>query len=134
MDCLFCKIIKGEVPSQKVYEDDKCFAFLDINPVNKGHTLVVHKQHSKDLFDSTPEMLRELITCVQKVSKAVKEGVNADGINIGQSNGSDAGQVIFHLHFHIMPRFKNDGRKLWHGDKASEEELKEVKERVVSQL
>jgi len=119
-DCLFCKIIDGEIPSMKIYEDENALAFLDINYVNQGHTLVIPKQHSKNIFDIEKESLHKTIEVVKKVSKIIKESLNADGVNIHLNNESDAGQVIFHTHFHIIPRFKNDNIKMW--------EMKEYKE------
>jgi len=112
MDCIFCKIIKGEIPSNKIYENQNTYAFLDINPVNHGHTLVIPKKHYINIFDTPEETLKQLILTIKKITPAIKKAVNADGINIGLSNEQAAGQAVFHIHFHIMPRFKNDGLKL----------------------
>lgn len=131
-DCLFCKIIKGELPSSKVYENDKILAFLDISPVNKGHTLVIPKEHYENIYDIPEEILKEVIAAVKKISIAVKKGVNADGISIGQSNESSAGQVVHHIHFHIMPRFSDDGLKLWPQHSYEEGEIDKIKEKIVS--
>jgi histidine triad (HIT) family protein len=110
--CIFCKIIKGEIPCTKVYEDDKVLAFLDISPVNKGHTLVIPKKHYETLMDVPDDLLCETMKIIKKLSKAVMKTVKADGINISINNYKAAGQLVLHLHVHIMPRFSNDGLKL----------------------
>lgn len=114
-DCVFCKIIKGEIPSDKIYEDDNFFAFLDINPVNFGHTLLIPKGHSENLYDLPDEILKKTAPLIKKIAIAVKKSVNADGINIVMNNDSAAGQVVTHAHFHIVPRFANDGFRHWRG-------------------
>ena len=103
-DCLFCKIISGEIPSAKVYEDEYSFAFLDINPINPGHTLLVPKRHFANLYETSDETLKELTPIIKKLAIAVKKAVSADGINIGMNNDPAAGQLVFHAHFHIIPR------------------------------
>src|SRR3989344_1406990 len=114
-DCLFCKIIAGEIPAQEVYEDDTVIAFLDIHPVNIGHTLVIPKEHSVNLYDTPDETLAHTMVIVKKLSVAVKEATGADGINIEMNNEPVAGQIIFHPHLHIVPRFSGDGFTHWHG-------------------
>ncbi len=108
-ECLFCKIVRGEIPSGKVYEDSGFIAFLDINPRNPGHTLVVPKKHYETLFDVPDNETGEMILIVKKVASAVKNTMKAEGISIGQSNGRAAGQVIPHLHFHVIPRYMSEG-------------------------
>ncbi|MBI2232885.1 MAG: HIT family protein [Candidatus Aenigmarchaeota archaeon] len=108
MDCLFCKIIRGEIPSRKVYEDKDSVAFLDINPANPGHTLVMPKKHAENIFDADDEMLGRVIVAAKAISKKIKDSLNADGINVIQNNGRHAGQIVNHIHFHIIPRFAND--------------------------
>ena len=115
--CIFCKILKREIPCTKIYENDKVLAFLDIGPVSKGHTLVIPKEHYETIIDIPEDLLKEVIAITKKVSKAVKQGVEADGISIGQSNYKSAGQVVPHLHFHIMPRFEDDGYETVFNDK-----------------
>jgi len=112
-DCIFCKIINGEIPCSKVYEDNEFLAFLDITPINKGHILVIPKKHFVNILDCEEDVLKKIGPILKKLSLAVKKGVNADGIVIGQNNGEYAGQVVMHLHFHIIPRFKEDGLKHW---------------------
>lgn len=133
-DCVFCKIVKGEIPSQKVYENDKVLAFLDINPVNSGHTLVIPKSHHKDLFSTPEEVLSDIIVRTKKIAVAIIKAVGADGVNLGMNNRPAAGQVVFHTHLHIMPRFEGDGLKHWPSKKISEDELVEVQKSIQSNL
>jgi histidine triad (HIT) family protein len=114
-ECLFCKIIKGDVPSHKVYEDDKFIAFLDINPVTPGHVLVVPKEHYNNILDADDDIMCEIGKILKKVSQAVCRGVGTDDFNLMQNNGEGGGQVINHLHWHIVPRYPDDGLKLWPG-------------------
>ncbi len=130
-NCIFCKIVKGEIPSSKVYEDEHSLAFLDIAPVHKGHTLVIPKRHFEDLTKIPEKDLQELIKSVKKVSIAVEKAVKADGFNLNISNKKAAGQVIFHAHFHIIPRFENDGLKLWpKGFNYKEGEMQEFAKKI----
>ena len=101
--CTFCKIVRKEAPASPVYEDDKVIAFLSINPINIGHTLVVPKKHYENIYEIPEEEVTYLYKIVKKVAYAVKNAVSAEGIRIVQNNGEAAGQVIFHLHVHIIP-------------------------------
>ena len=112
-NCLFCKIIKGEVPSYKIYEDEKTLAFLDVNPVSRGHTLVIPKKHTRNLFDISKEDLIAVSVVIKKVAQILKNKLGIDGINVLQANEEIAGQSVFHIHFHIIPRYKNDGLHLF---------------------
>jgi len=112
-DCLFCKIIAGEIPSHKIYEDDRAVAFLDIRPINPGHTLIVPKAHAADLRESSVEDAAHAIEVVKKLAPAILAAVGADAFNFSANTGAAAGQVIFHTHFHVMPRFGGDGYKPW---------------------
>lgn len=133
-DCIFCKIIKGDIPSQKVYEDDKTFAFLDINPISKGHTLVIPKKHSIDLLVADAEDLNAIISTCQKIADACMKGLKADGISLDVSTKPAAGQVVMHTHFHIIPRWKDDGLKHWPGHKLSESEMKDIQDKIKNSL
>ena len=115
MDCLFCKIVAGEILAHKVYEDDNFIAFLDIKPINPGHTLIIPKAHYRNLFDLPYELMSELGPLIKKVALVVKEATGADGLNIGWNNEPAAGQLIYHSHTHIIPRFAGDGFEHWHG-------------------
>jgi len=108
MDCIFCKIIAGEIPSSKVYEDEDFIAFLDIQPNNFGHTLLVPKKHFVNVYDTSEEVGSKIYPLLTKISNAVKKATGCDGINIIQNNEADAGQVVFHSHIHIIPRYKDD--------------------------
>ncbi|MBI2121007.1 MAG: HIT family protein [Parcubacteria group bacterium] len=112
-DCIFCKIVAGEIPSAKIYEDEHALAFLDANPNNHGHTLVVPKTHAKNILDISGDALAQTMPTLKKVSRAVFDGMGAAGLNITMNNERPAGQVIFHLHIHIIPRFEGDGLKVW---------------------
>lgn len=112
-DCIFCKIIAGEIPCDRIYETDAILAFLDIAPINKGHALVIPKQHHATLFDLPSELGSELVRGLRKVGRAVMEATGADGINVGMNNFEAAGQLVFHAHFHVIPRFRDDGLVLW---------------------
>jgi histidine triad (HIT) family protein len=105
--CTFCKIVRKEAPASSVYEDDKVIAFLSIQPINIGHTLVVTKKHYENIYEIPEEEVAHLYKIVKKVAYAVKNAVPAEGIRIVQNNGEAAGQVIFHLHVHIIPMTKD---------------------------
>ncbi len=112
-DCIFCKIVRGEIPCCKIYETDQVLAFLDIAPVIHGHALLVPKEHYATLFDLPASLGQELLAALQVVGKAVMDGVGAAGLNVGMNNFSAAGQLVPHAHFHLIPRFSDDGLKLW---------------------
>lgn len=111
-ECIFCKIIRGEVPCYKLYEDDETIAFLDINPATKGHSLVIPKSHSDSMNMASEEMIDSVYKTVKKVSDLIIRKLEPDGYNILQNNGAVAGQVISHLHVHIIPRYIDDGIRL----------------------
>lgn len=109
-DCLFCKIIDGQIPSLKVYEDEHVFAFMDIMPLTKGHTLLIPKAHCKDLFEMPEEVARNLYAAAPKVANAIKAAFNPVGMNTVNNNGEAAGQTVFHYHLHLIPRYdEKDG-------------------------
>ncbi|MDP7651740.1 MAG: HIT family protein [Rhodospirillales bacterium] len=107
-DCIFCKIIDGDIPSFKVFEDEKTLTFMDISPVNPGHVLVIPKYHAPDLMQIPTDWLMATVATAQTVAQAVDKALKPDGINILQSNGPAAGQSVFHLHVHIIPRTAGD--------------------------
>jgi len=110
--CVFCKIVQKEAPANVVYEDDKVIAFMSIQPINVGHTLVVPKKHYENIYEIPEDEVAYLYRIVKKLSYAVQKAVNAEGIRIVQNNGAAAGQVVFHLHVHIIPMSK--GRQWVH--------------------
>lgn len=123
-DCIFCKIISGEIPAVKIYEDDDVLSFLSIAPINKGHTLVIPKKHITNIFDSDKETFSKVMNVVHKLSPFIKDATDASGINIGINNESSAGQEVFHLHVHIIPRFETDNFSSWkNGTYESDEEM-----------
>lgn len=105
-DCLFCKIIAGEIPSAKVYEDEHVYAFLDISQVTKGHTLIIPKQHTRNIYDTPAEVAKELFARVPKIANAIKDAYNPIGINLLNNNEKPASQSVFHLHIHLIPKYK----------------------------
>ena len=125
-NCIFCKIVSGEVPSEKVYEDEHVLAFLDIRPVNPGHTLVIPKDHFENIYTLPDETMARLSLGVKKVAVAIKQGLDADGINLAMNNEAPSGQVIFHAHIHVIPRKEGDGLKLWPQRDYKEGEAAEV--------
>ena len=134
MDCLFCKIIEGNIPSSKVYEDMHVVAFLDINPVHPGHTLVVPKHHSVNLFDMPEADIAAVFSAAKKIAQAVKDATGAGGINMNMNNDKVAGQVVFHSHIHVVPRFDNDGLRLWPGRKYAAGQQDEIQKRIAGCL
>lgn len=108
-DCIFCKIVAGEIPATRICENDDVLAFMDIGPIVKGHVLVIPKAHHNPLSATPDDVLARVMAVVRIVAKALEEGLGADGVNVHQANGAAAGQVVPHLHFHVIPRFENDG-------------------------
>ena len=107
MDCIFCKIVQGEIPSYKVYEDDSVYAFLDISQGTKGHTLVVHKTHAKTVYDLDETIAQDVFKAVPKLSRALKKAFNPIGLNV-ISNNEAPHQTVDHFHIHLLPRYKDD--------------------------
>lgn len=112
-DCIFCKIIKGDIPSCKIYEDEKTYAFLDIAGDLEGHTLVIPKAHCTNVLDCDADYLAATMATVQKIARHYVEDCGYDGVNVINASGEAAQQSVFHLHFHIMPRKKGDGIDLF---------------------
>jgi len=128
--CVFCKIIRGDIPSFKVYDNEKTYAFLDINPTNPGHTLVIPKKHTLDVFEIEESEWDAVMRTVRRVSHALEAALNPTGINLAMNNRSGAGQVIFHAHVHVIPRFPNDGHELWKGTPYKIGEASVIAERI----
>jgi len=136
-DCVFCKIVNGEQWSAKVAEDEEHIAFMDIRPMSRGHTLVATKKHYRDVFEMREGDVAKLYAFAYKVAKAVKNAFNPAGLNFLQNNGIAAGQVVFHIHVHIIPRYEGDERKFksGHGRLAmSREELAEIAKKINNAL
>lgn len=116
MNCVFCKIAAGEIKAHIVSETESTIAFMDINPASPGHILVIPKQHFESVFDCPDDLLKEIIVESKKIAHLVKEKLKADSVNILNASGKNAQQSTSHLHFHIVPRYKNDNLNLWfHG-------------------
>lgn len=111
-DCIFCRIVRGEVPSVRVFEDERTIAFMDINPANAGHVLVVPREHAADLDALPDDLLGATAVVVKRVATAVRDAVAPDGINIVQANGPGAAQSVAHFHWHVLPRIDGDDLKL----------------------
>ena len=136
MECIFCKIASGIIPAAKVYEDKDFLAFLDISPVNKGHTLVITKRHYQTFLDLPEKELTSINKVCQRISIALMKATNAHGFNLVMNNNPAAGQIVFHAHFHIVPRFSDDGHKFFPSEKLSyiKDEDRKLAERIKSLL
>ncbi len=134
MSCLFCKIIAGEIPCHKIFENDDILAFLDISPVSSGHALVVPKKHFANFEEIDEASLSNLIRAVKKIGFAIKSGLGCSGYNVSINNDPVAGQVIPHLHFHLIPRIEGDGLTLWLQGKYQEGEAEEVVKKLKNVL
>ena len=133
-NCIFCKIVRGEIPDFRVYEDADTIAFFDIKPNNPGHTLVIPKKHSENLYDMDDHSLAAIMRTAQKIARAVKAAVQADGINLAMNNESAAGQIIFHPHLHIVPRFTEDGYRHWPQHSYKQGEAEEITQKIRTAL
>ncbi|HLC65476.1 MAG TPA: HIT family protein [Candidatus Nanoarchaeia archaeon] len=132
MDCIFCKIVKGEIPCAKLYEDKNVLSFLDIGPINKGHALVIPKKHYVTIIDTPDDVLKDLVTATKKVTKAVKLATGVEGVNNLLNNGKASGQAVFHAHMHIIPRFEGDDFKFpWPAKKYGAGEMEEMRKNIV---
>jgi histidine triad (HIT) family protein len=109
-DCIFCKIIKGEIPCFKVFEDDDVLAFADINPISRGHILIIPKRHIENMWEATEEELVIVMRTAKKLVHAIKDAINPDGVAVLQLNGKAVNQVVMHYHFHLIPRSKEEGK------------------------
>ena len=108
-DCIFCKIIKGEIPAERIYENDNFFSILDSNPKTEGHTLIISKKHFENILELPNILASELLSCIKETSIILMKKYNAEGFNVINNNFETAGQIVKHVHFHILPRKKGDG-------------------------
>ena len=134
MEDLFEKIVAGEIPAEKIYEDDETFAFLDIKPTNRGHALMIPKKHYANFLETPDDLACAITKAVKIVAPAVQRAVNADGVNMISNIESAAGQVIFHTHVHIVPRFADDGFRHWQGSEYQEGQMQEVANTIRAEL
>ena len=129
--CVFCKIAKGEIPAAKVYEDKDVISFLDIMPANKGHCLVVPKEHYETLLDIPDNLLHTLMKSTKKIAKALSLSIGNGSYNIIMNNGKVSGQLVAHAHIHIIPRFKGDRLRIsWSHKKYDDKEMEEFQEKI----
>lgn len=137
---IFEKILDKEIPSYKIYEDDYVYAFLDVFPIAKGHTLVIPKKHFRNILDCDTETAARIGSVLPKLANVIKNSFGADGINIFQNNEEFAGQSVFHLHFHIVPRYENkevnfDNLEVkWPPQKVSQEEFEEIQNTILKNI
>ncbi|MFH1641653.1 MAG: HIT family protein [Nanoarchaeota archaeon] len=131
MDCIFCKIVKGEIPSAKVFENKDVMVFLDIAPANKGHALVTSKNHYETLLDVPDKILSNIMKTVKKVARAMSSALASEGFNILVNNNKVAGQIVPHLHLHVIPRYSNDGVRLqWRAGKYKQNEIEDYADKI----
>jgi len=134
-DCVFCRIVAGEIPCTKVYEDDLCLAFMDSGPLADGHTLLIPKKHYEFLHEMPPEEVAHLARRLPAMAKAVQETMGAEGLNVLQNNGRVSGQAVPHVHFHFIPRARGDGLGYrWPAKEADFDVLKEQAEAIRAKL
>lgn len=134
-DCIFCLIANGQIPSSTVYEDDDFRAILDLNPAQKGHTLILPKEHYANLFEMPEELAEKVLPAAKKIAKAVMEATGADGVNLVQNNGEAAGQTVSHFHLHIIPRKTGDNAlPLWTPGESVPEEQKKLAAEIAARL
>lgn len=137
-DCIFCKIVNGEIPSAKVFENEHVVAFLDISQVTKGHTLIIPKVHKENIYELTPEIARTIFEVAPKIANALKATFNPIGMNVVNNNGEKAGQSVFHFHMHLIPRYgEGDGfGAVWksHQSDYTADDFKEMAANIQEQL
>lgn len=131
---IFAKILRGDIPSHKVFEDDSALVMMDIFPQSKGHTLVIPKSASRNLLDADPADLSQIMPLVQRVARALKSATGADGIRLAQFNEASAGQTVFHLHFHLIPVYEGVPLGSHAGGQADATELAELARKIAGQL
>lgn len=133
-NCIFCKIIRGEIPSAKVYEDDHVLAFMDISQTTKGHTLVIPKQHFENIYELSQEAAANLFAVVPKIANAIKKQLQPSGLNLVNNNEKPAGQAVFHYHLHLVPRYGKDDRfkVVWtdHSDQYKFPDLEAIAQKI----
>ncbi len=133
MECVFCRIVRGELPSAKIYETEMSVAFLDINPISPGHTLVIPKTHVSSMIELDENTTADLFNAVRMVMRLLNEALHPDGFNIGINDGKEAGQEIMHLHVNVIPRFKGDGGKSIHAivNNPPSESVEDIARKIV---
>jgi histidine triad (HIT) family protein len=133
MDCLFCKIGSGEVPSQKIYEDEHALAFLDINPLTEGHTVIIPKIHAENILDLPAEEVAPVFLAVRRATGMLSKALGSEGFTIGINHGRISGQAVDHLHIHVIPRYKGDGGGSLHSvvNNPPDSKIEEIKTKII---
>ena len=132
VNCIFCKIANGEIPSKTLYEDDNFRVFLDLGPAAKGHALIVPKEHYANLYELPEDTAADVMRLAKKMALQIKDKLQCDGLNLVQNNGEPAGQTVHHFHMHVIPRYKGDGQKIgWKPGEPTQEELEEIRSRIM---
>lgn len=134
-DCVFCKIVNGEIPSKTIYEDDKFKVFFDLGPATRGHALIVPKEHYENIFELDNDLASDVFVLAKRLATVMMDAFKADGFNVIQNNGKLAGQSVFHFHVHLIPRYEGDEAiKFWKAQETSEKELTKLQEFVKKKL
>jgi len=134
-NCIFCRIANGEIPSATVYEDDDFRVILDLGPASKGHALILPKEHYKDVCEADPTVAGKILPLAGRIGSAMKKGLGASGFNVVQNNGTSAGQTVFHLHVHVIPRYEGGPAMVgWKPGSASQEELAQTATEIANAL
>lgn len=127
-DCIFCKIVSGEIPSKTLYEDDEFRVILDLEPATRGHALILPKSHAANLYELPDETASKILVLAKKLAIQMTDKLHCDGMNLVQNNGEAAGQTVMHFHLHMIPRYKEDGQEInWQPGKSTQEELEEIR-------
>ena len=128
-DCIFCKLANGEIPTNSIYEDDDFKVILDASPATKGHALILPKEHFDNLYEVDDEVAAKIMPLAKKLAKHMKEKLHCDGVNVLQNNEEAAGQTVFHLHVHLVPRYANENAILeWNHLELSDDEMKSIRD------
>lgn len=130
-NCIFCKIISGEIPAHTIYEDEQFKVILDVAPATKGHALIIPKNHYANMYELPEDTAVEAIKLAKKMMQVMTDKLHCDGFNIIQNNGEIAGQTVFHFHMHLIPRYRDDGQKIgWKPQEATQEELETIRAQI----
>lgn len=131
MECIFCAIVEGKIPAEKVYENQHVLAFMDIAPANPGHLLIIPKQHYRNIFDMPTEVGSKIMEAAVSLAKAIREALNPDGLNLFQSNEPAAFQTVFHFHLHLIPRWEGDPLRLpWRPSEGNMEQINDIASKI----
>ena len=133
-DCIFCKIIVGEIPSNTIYEDDTFKVILDASPASKGHALILPKEHFSNLYELPEDWAGDTMKLARKMAIKMHANLHADGFNLVQNNGTVAGQTVFHFHMHLIPRYENDGQKIGWGPRETDDAtLQQIQQEIIGE-